>query len=104
MAVLIAYYLQELAPVNERKEIIDSDDTVKYFKQAGFDLPAGRNGARDTLNNAKKSWYLDSVGTGTFKLNAVGYNLAAYRLDSQSSANGQKKRTKKAAARKPKKA
>lgn len=94
MAVLVAYYLKDFAPAGERKDTIDASDTEKFFTQAQFELPAGKNGAADTLNNAKRSGYLESVGTGVYKLNAVGYNLAAYRMNKQGSENVKKKRSK----------
>lgn len=94
MSVLVAYYLKELAPVAERKNIIDANDIERYFKQAGFVLPSGKAGAADTLNNAKKAGYLESFGTGNYKLNAVGYNLVVFRLNDQGSTNEKKKRAK----------
>ncbi len=79
MAVLVAYYLTEMAPKNERKNTIKSEDITKYFKQAGFQLPTGN--PVYALRNAKNSGYLDFTGkTGTYKLNPVGYNLVAFKL------------------------
>jgi len=49
MAALVAYYLSELSPEGERKEAINTDDVVKYFKQAGFRLPKQ---TRQALPNA----------------------------------------------------
>ncbi len=95
MATLVAYYLQDVVPLAERKETIGTADIEKYFKQANFRLPAGRNGAVDTLNNAKGAGYLEAVGRGEFKLNPVGYNLIAHGLTGASSKNGKKKASKK---------
>ena len=79
MAVLTAYYLEELAPDGDKKEFISSSDITKYFKQAKFKLPGGK--AIYTLQNAKNAGYFDmGSNTGTYKLNPVGYNLAAYNL------------------------
>lgn len=79
MAVLVAYYISELAPQEEKKGVIDSSDIVKYFKQAAFLLPGGK--PANVLTNAKRSGYLDSAGGhGKYKLNPVGYNLAAHNL------------------------
>ncbi len=94
MAVLVAYYLKEFAPHSERKDAVDTSDIEKYFTQAKFELPAGKNGARDTLNNAKKSGYMEITGPGNYKLNAVGYNLAAYRLNESSQVIERKKNHK----------
>ncbi|MBU6431187.1 MAG: hypothetical protein KGJ58_04320 [Patescibacteria group bacterium] len=80
MAVLVAFYLQEIAPSDERKVAIDSTDIEKYFKQANYKLPSGKNGAADTLVNAKRAGYFEIADRGTYKLNPVGYNLIAHSL------------------------
>lgn len=80
MAVLVAYYLKELAPAGERKNSIGTADATKYFNQARFPLPTGKNGLKDTLNNARRSGYLETAGTGQFRLTPVGHNLAAYKM------------------------
>ncbi len=96
MVALVAYYLQEIAPIVERKEMIDADDVIRYFKQAGYKLPAGKNGSFDTLNNAKNAGYLEGGTTrGTFKLNPVGYNLIAYGLPENTFTKEKKKSIKK---------
>lgn len=77
MACVIAYYLQELAPVDERKDVIVVADLKKYFKQAKFKLPTA---IQYTLVNAKNAGYFDSAGSGSYRLNAVGYNLAVHTL------------------------
>ncbi|MCK5633053.1 hypothetical protein KAH94_04840 [bacterium] len=79
MAVLVAYYLSEIAPEEERSSVIESKDITKYFKQAGFELPSGK--PVYTLRNAKNSGYFDSAeGVGVYKINPVGYNLIRFRL------------------------
>ena len=102
MAVLVAYYLQEVVSIADRKEAIDTGDIEKYFKQAPYKLPAGKNGAADVLNNAKKAGYLEATGRGTYKLNPVGYNLIAHGLpeNSTTSSYGKKKATKKSGSKK----
>lgn len=77
MACLVAYYLQELAPPNDRKQEISTEDIEKYFKQANFKLP--RN-LKQVLLNAKRSGYFESAARGEYRLNAVGYNLVAHGL------------------------
>jgi hypothetical protein len=77
MAVLVAYYVSEIAPASERKNTITKADIEKYFKSAGFRLPAD---ASFTLVNTKNAGYLESVGGGQYKLNPVGYNLVALRM------------------------
>jgi hypothetical protein len=81
MAALVAYYLQNEAPANERKDQIESSDIEKFFKQARHPLPT-RLGM--TLTNAKNAGYLDQVGQGTYRLNAVGYNLVVHQLPAAS--------------------
>jgi hypothetical protein len=78
---LLAYYLSELAPENERKSEITSSDITKYFKQANFKYPT-RN--RQAFLDAKNAGYLDPGSKrGSFKINPVGYNLIAYGLPSK---------------------
>lgn len=77
MACLVAYYLQELASKNDRKQKISAHDVEKYFKQASFKLPKRLD---QLLVNAKASGYFESAGRGEYKLNAVGYNLVAHGL------------------------
>jgi hypothetical protein len=78
MAVLVAYYLKEYAPLNEKQDYVTDDDITKYFTQASFPLPRGK--ARFTLTNAKNAGYLEAIGNGQYKLNPVGFNLAAYSM------------------------
>ena len=74
---IVAYYLQELAPAAERSSEITAADVGKYFKQAGFPLPAL---ARKALFDAKNAGYLDSTSRGKFSLNPVGHNLVVHGL------------------------
>ena len=82
MAALVAYYLAELAPESERKHEVDTEDMVKYFKQAAFPLPRA---PRMLLTNAKNSGYFDSGNAGGYRLNPVGHNLVAHNLPRGSS-------------------
>lgn len=93
MAVLVAYYLKALAPVEERKDTIGTEDIERYFTQAQYPLPSGKNGAVDTLNNARKAGYFESAGQGVFKLNSVGFNLAAYGMPTAKVATTRPNRT-----------
>ncbi|MBK9130136.1 MAG: hypothetical protein IPM20_00630 [Gammaproteobacteria bacterium] len=77
MACVVAYYLQELAPEDERKNTISAQDLEKYFKQANFKLPKAM---AQVLVDAKKSGYFEGGTRGEYKLNAVGYNLVAHGL------------------------
>ncbi len=77
MAALVAYYLSEIAPENERKASINASDLEKYFKQAGFKLPKK---IPQTLPNAAAAGYFDAAGNGLYQLNPVGYNLVVHGL------------------------
>ena len=77
MACIVAYYLQAHAPSDERKTEITTSDIDRYFKQAGFPLPKKMN---QLLVDAKAAGYFDSTDRGTYKLNAVGYNLVVHVL------------------------
>jgi hypothetical protein len=77
MTALVAYYLSEVAPSDERKSAINATDLQKYFKQAGFRLPKL---IRVSLTNAAAAGYFDAVGNGQYRLNPVGYNLIAHGL------------------------
>ncbi len=96
MAALVAYYLAEAAPESLRKQTIGVEDIKTYFKQAQFKLPQS---PQQTLVNAKNSGYLESAGTGQYRLNPVGYNLIAHSLPGggavkkKASAKKQKRKT-----------
>jgi len=77
MAAIVAYYLENLAPAKERKDRITTKDINTYFKIANFPLPKK---TQFTLPNAKGAGYLDAVGNGAYKLNAVGHNLVVHNL------------------------
>lgn len=77
MACIVAHYLAELAPEEERKQIVTAADLDKYFKQANFKLPEAH---QQILPDAKKSGYFDSGSRGEYKLNRVGRNLVTHGL------------------------
>jgi hypothetical protein len=77
MAALVAYYLANLAPEKDRKDRITTKDINTYFKIADFPLPTK---TEFTLPNTKGAGYLDSVGHGQYKLNAVGHNLVVHSM------------------------
>lgn len=83
MACVVAYYLQDLAPENERKDTVNAKDLEKYFKQAKFKLPKTIS---QLLPDSRAAGYFDSAaGKGEYKLNAVGYNLVAHNLPKEKS-------------------
>ncbi len=104
MAAIVAYYLSQLAPEEERKNVIVIKDITKYFNQAGYRLPTG---PQFTLPNAKAAGYFESAGRGKYRLNPVGHNLVAYGLPrakgESTPASPQKKRKKKKKVKSPKK-
>ena len=95
MAAIVAYYLAELAP--ERKQSINADDIKKYFLAARYELP---NNTSQLLVNAKNAGYLESAGSGQYRLNSVGYNLVMHKLPSPSAKTSSTKKPHK----RPKKA
>jgi hypothetical protein len=102
MAALVAYYLAELVPDAERKPEVDTEDMVKFFKQAGFPLPKA---PQMLLTNAKNSGYFDRGNAGGYRLNPVGHNLVAHNLPRSNSGGAPAKRRKPrfSSAQKPKK-
>lgn len=99
MSAVIAFYLSELAPLEDRKTELEIDDTVRYFKQAGFPLPKV---PKVLLQNARNAGYFDFVGGGKFKLNPVGYNLVAHNLPRTETTSTIKPLKSRKKARKPK--
>lgn len=105
MAAVVAFYLSELAPDEERKTTITAEDITKYFKQASFKLPGGTNGGAATLRNTKNAGYLEAGAEhGSYKLNPVGYNLVAFGLPKTTGSKPRKPRTKKIVKKSGKKA
>lgn len=80
MAALVAYYLANAAPKADRKDRITAKDIETYFKIAEFPLTK----TQFTLPNAKAAGYLDAVGDGEYKLNAVGHNLVVHSMPRES--------------------
>ncbi|MCI0420506.1 MAG: hypothetical protein L0312_14995 [Acidobacteria bacterium] len=94
MAAIVAYFLANLAPKAERKDRITAKDIETYFKIAEFPLTK----TQFTLPNAKAAGYLDAVGNGAYKLNAVGHNLVVHSMPrgADSKAVSRKRPTRKA--------
>jgi hypothetical protein len=99
MSAVIAFYLSELAPSEDRKTEVEIDEMVKYFKQSGFPLPRV---PKVLLQNARNAGYFDFVGGGKFKLNPVGYNLVAHNLPRTGTTIAIKPVKSRKMARKPK--
>ena len=77
MACLVAYYLQEHAPKEERTKEVTTADLERLFKQAGYKLPVRME---QVLVNAKIAGYFESVDRGKYRLTRVGYNLITHSL------------------------
>jgi hypothetical protein len=90
---VLAYYLKNLAPTEERRDYITSEDISNYFPQADFELPV----ARMALANAKNAGYLIALGNGQYRLNPVGHNLVTHKLPlgESGTATRRRKRTAK---------
>jgi hypothetical protein len=98
-AALVAYFYQFEARPEERKDAIDAGTMKDAARLAGRSQVSSWN---MTLNNAKRSGYLDTDGTGKFKLSSVGENLVAITLPGNGGlATIKNKATKKKAKAKP---
>jgi hypothetical protein len=91
MTALVAFYLEHVAVGTEKRNFITGEDIKPYFNQAGFPLPTGPTSM--TLTNAKNAGYLNARDRGQYQLNPVGYNLIAYKLPVEDSA--ERKTTKR---------
>lgn len=91
-AAVVAYYYQFEAPADQMKESIDAATMKEAARQAGRKQVKNWN---LTLDNARRSGFLDKAERGAFKLNAVGENLVAITLPGKaapSNSGGLKKR------------
>ena len=96
-AVTVAYFYRFEAPPAERRESINSDALQEATRLAGrsrFTSPI------TTLNNAKRSGYLDSLSPGDFTINTVGENLVAMTLPGSGETQAQPARKKAKKAKK----
>lgn len=100
MAVLVSYYVSDVAKPSERKNTIGTADITKYFKQADYPLPSQ---PRVILHRAKNAGYLDSADRAQYKLNPVGHNLVAHGLPRASGKQTTTRRRAKGPAKRPKK-
>jgi hypothetical protein len=96
-AAVAGYFYRFEASEAERKDVIVADDLQTAGRQArgyGFTKPL------TTLNNAVMLGYFDRAGRGEFKLNAVGENLVAMTLPSDSSRKSSRGKKKTSHSRK----
>lgn len=100
MACVVAYYLRNVAPQAERKAVVTADDMQRYFVQGNFPLPKA---LPQLLPNTKAAGYVDALGGGSYRLNAVGHNLVAHSLPRGERAGAVDKKLSKGAARRGRK-
>jgi len=81
MACVVAYYLEHIAAQSERKARINGNDIKKYFIQGDYPVPKAPH---QVLVDAKAAGYFDQAERGSYKLNAVGYNLVVHTLPRES--------------------
>ena len=77
MAVIVGYFLAEVAPAEQRKLSISHDDIRSYFRKADFKLPKS---VTDVLIHAKQSGYFEAHGDGKYELTPLGRDLVINRL------------------------
>jgi hypothetical protein len=95
-AAVAAYFYRFEASESARKDTVDAN-TLKEAARL-----AGRRQAKNwtfTLTNAKNSGYLDSAGSGQYRINSVGENLVAIALPGDDSASAPKRRSKRKATK-----
>jgi hypothetical protein len=96
-AAVVAYFYQLKAKPDDRKEAIDATVMKEAARLAGWPQVQRWN---MTLTNAKNAGYLDTAGSGKYKLSSVGENLVAITLPGdggpgRGQSNSAKKKSKK---------
>ena len=95
-AAVAAYFYRFEASESDRKDTVDAN-TLKEAARL-----AGRRQAKNwsfTLTNAKNAGYLDSAGSGQYRINSVGENLVAIALPGDDSENVPKRPSKRKATK-----
>jgi hypothetical protein len=95
-AAVAAYFYRFEASESARKDTVDAN-TLKEAARL-----AGRRQAKNwafTLTNAKNSGYLDSAGSGKYRINSVGENLVAIALPGDDSESAPKRPSKRKATK-----
>jgi hypothetical protein len=82
MGALVAYYLAEVAPEDQRSSTVSPQDLQAHFKQAGFPVPAK---PRNVLFQAAEAGYMTAVERGQYSLTPVGYNFVVHRMPLEAS-------------------
>jgi hypothetical protein len=89
---VMAFFLANLVPPEERRDFITPDDIKPYFTQANFELPSGPMNM--ALTNAKNAGYLNAMERGQYRLNSVGHNLVAHKLPKDGSSSTPRRNSK----------
>jgi hypothetical protein len=95
-AAAVAYYYRFLAPRDDRRDSVNGEilqDSARKSGREVFTQPV------TPLGNAVKQGYLDRVGRGDFRLNAVGENLVAMTLPGTNNDAGGRSSQKKSKTR-----
>lgn len=91
-ATVVAYYYRFEASENHRKESITTKDLEEATRHVNWDrFPR----VDIPLSNAVKQGYLDRVGKGAFRINAVGENLVAMSLPGTKTDSNSQRTTKR---------
>lgn len=97
-AAAVAYYYRFEAPTAQRRDTINANLLQEATRLAGR---SRLTNPLNTLNNVKRSGYLDSSSPGEFAINSVGENLVAMTLPGGAqNSNGRPAAKKKAAKKK----
>ncbi|MGB7061253.1 MAG: hypothetical protein WBF13_02725 [Candidatus Zixiibacteriota bacterium] len=75
---VVAFYYEHVAPIDERRDSINAETLKKAFQLARWKLPTR---TILSLTNTRRAGYLETgPQTGSYRLNAVGYNLVEHTL------------------------
>jgi hypothetical protein len=95
LAAVVAYYYRFVAPQDQRKDSIGSEELTNACRIADRDRPKK---PAQTLVNAFRDGFLDRAERGAYRLNTVGENLVAMVLpDGEANADGRRSSSKRGA-------
>jgi hypothetical protein len=94
-ATVVAYFYRFEAPPEQRRETINAEVLSDAAR-----LVVRKRPTRFALTNAKNQGYLDSAGTGEYRINTVGENLVAITLPGVGGEKGARKARKASSKKK----
>jgi hypothetical protein len=98
LAAVVAYYYRFVAPQDQRKDSIGSEELTNACRIADRDRPKK---PAQTLVNAFRDGFLDRAERGAYRLNTVGENLVAMVLpDGNANTDGRRNSSKRGTPRK----